>query len=174
MSFKHNSKNLFVLPILGAMVLQGCTDGSSDSGAAIVPSNLPPIITSDRAVAIDEGSDGTIYVATATDADGDPVTYSIANFDAADFTIDSQTGEVAFFSEPDFEAPEDTDFDNVYSFILTATDSKGGGKSSAHRRDGRRYCRFRSALPREDIHRNRCATRYRIRARPFRGHFYAG
>jgi len=125
MNFKHNPKNLFVLPILGAMVLQGCADGSSDSGASIVPSNLPPIITSDGAVAIDEGSDGTVYVATATDAEGDPVTYSIANFDAADFTIDSQTGEIAFFSEPDFEAPEDADFDNVYSFNLTATDSNG-------------------------------------------------
>jgi len=126
MSFNHNSISLSVLPILGAMVLQGCGDGSNGSAAAVVVSNLPPIITSERAVGIDEGSDGLIYTATATDAEGDSVTFSIANLDAADFTIDSQTGEIAFFSEPDFEAPEDADFDNVYSFNLTATDSNGG------------------------------------------------
>ncbi len=125
MSYKHNSKSLFVLPILGAMALQGCTDSSGNSVLPVTLPSFDPVITSAEMVNIEEGSTGTIYTATATDADGDAITYSIANHDASDFIIDSETGAIEFFSEPDFEAPEDADFDNSYTFDLTATDASG-------------------------------------------------
>ena len=60
--------------------------------------------------------------ATATDADGDPLRYSLSGTDAALFTIDADTGEVSFRAAPDFEAPGDDDGDNVYDIIVTASD----------------------------------------------------
>ena len=60
--------------------------------------------------------------ATATDADGDPLRYSLSGTDAGLFTIDADTGEVSFRAAPDFEAPGDADRDNVYDIIVTASD----------------------------------------------------
>ena len=60
--------------------------------------------------------------ATATDADGDPLSYSLSGTDAALFTITPDTGEVSFMAAPDFEAPGDDDRDNVYDITVTASD----------------------------------------------------
>ena len=62
------------------------------------------------------------YEAAATDADGDPLSYSLSGTDAALFTIDANTGAVSFRAAPDFEAPGDADGDNVYDIIVTASD----------------------------------------------------
>ena len=43
----------------------------------------------------------------ATDADGDPLSYSLSGTDAARFTIDPATGAVRFTASPDFENPGD-------------------------------------------------------------------
>ena len=62
------------------------------------------------------------YTALATDADGDDLSYSLFGTDAALFMIDATTGEVCFIEAPDFENPGDTDGDNVYDIIVTASD----------------------------------------------------
>ena len=67
-----------------------------------------------------------VYTAVATDADGDPLTYSLSGTDAALFTIDANTGEVRFNEAPDFEAPGSADGDNVYDITVTASDNTGG------------------------------------------------
>ena len=61
-------------------------------------------------------------MAVATDADGDPLVYSLSGTDAALFTINATTGEVSFIAAPDFEMPGDADGDNVYDIIVTASD----------------------------------------------------
>ena len=66
------------------------------------------------------------YTAMATDADGDPLTYSLSGTDAALFTIDPATGVVSFNEAPDVEAPSDANGDNVYDIIVTASDNTGG------------------------------------------------
>ena len=63
------------------------------------------------------------YTAIATDADGDPLTYSLSGTDAALFTIDPATGVVSFIDAPDFEDPDDAGGDNVYNITVTASDS---------------------------------------------------
>ncbi|MGL5838242.1 MAG: cadherin domain-containing protein [Sphingorhabdus sp.] len=69
--------------------------------------------------------ENTAAVATvsATDIDGDAVTYAIAGgADAALFTIDAVTGALSFVSAPNFEAPGDAGANNVYDVIVSATD----------------------------------------------------
>ena len=80
-----------------------------------------PAFTSPATVRVAENQVAA-YEAAATDADGDPLSYSLSGTDAALFTIDANTGAVSFRAAPDFEAPGDDDGDNVYDIIVTASD----------------------------------------------------
>jgi hypothetical protein len=62
------------------------------------------------------------YAATDVDA-GASLTFSITGgSDSADFTINSSTGVLAFLANPDFEAPADSDQNNVYIVEITVSD----------------------------------------------------
>jgi hypothetical protein len=50
------------------------------------------------------------------------VTYSLTGTDADDFEIDKDTGVVTFKASPNFEAPTDSDKDNVYTVTFVASD----------------------------------------------------
>ncbi|EGF91074.1 PAP2 superfamily protein [Asticcacaulis biprosthecium C19] len=70
-----------------------------------------------------EGNLSTGYIAAATDAESDVLTYSIAGgADAALFVIDTATGALNFVSAPDFEAPGDVGSDNHYDVVVRAWD----------------------------------------------------
>jgi Ca2+-binding RTX toxin-like protein len=72
------------------------------------------------AVAENDASVGTI---SATDLDGDVVSYAIVGgADAALFTVDAQTGALSFRSAPDFETPTDNNRDNAYEVLVAASD----------------------------------------------------
>ena len=86
-----------------------------------IPVSTLPTFTSPATVSVAENQVAA-YEAAATDADGDPLRYSLSGTDAALFTIDANTGEVSFRAAPDFEAPGDADRDNVYDIIITASD----------------------------------------------------
>ena len=58
-------------------------------------------------------------------------TWSISGDDASLFSIDSSTGELSFKSPPNFESPVDSDQDNSYKLIITATDSSNNSTSQA-------------------------------------------
>ena len=105
------------------------SDGSNDTNQAVAitvtdVNDNPPIFTSadSASVAENQSADTVIYTAMATDADGDDLSYSLSGTDAALFMIDATTGEVSFIEAPDFEAPGDTDGDNVYDIVVTASD----------------------------------------------------
>ena len=104
------------------------SDGSNSDLQAVSitvtnQNEFAPVFTSATTDAVDEDSTGTFYTATATDADGDALTYSIvAGGDGALFQIDSTTGELSFISSPDFENPADADTDNVYELTLQVSD----------------------------------------------------
>ena len=70
---------------------------------------------------VDYAENGTEPVArfSATDADGDPITFSLSGDDAAKFAI-SEDGELSFKSSPNFESPGDADADNVYMVTVRA------------------------------------------------------
>ena len=62
-------------------------------------------------------------VAASSPLPGATVTYSIAGgADAARFTVDAQTGALAFAAGPDHESPGDADGDNLYDVIVEASD----------------------------------------------------
>jgi hypothetical protein len=60
---------------------------------------------------------------TATDVDAaTTLSWSLSGTDAADFSINSSSGVLAFASNPDFEAPADSDTNNSYIIIVTVSD----------------------------------------------------
>ncbi|MCR9130676.1 MAG: cadherin repeat domain-containing protein [Alphaproteobacteria bacterium] len=85
--------------------------------------NEPVVFASGASASVDENQTSTGYVAAATDPEGVTVTYSIAGgADASQFTIDPATGVLSFVGAPDFDAPGDSDNDNVYEVIISGTD----------------------------------------------------
>jgi hypothetical protein len=123
-------KRAFVLlPLLAGLCLSACGgDGPSSGGGGgvivqpPVATNSAPAFTSAATATVAENSTGVFYTATATDADGNAVTYSISGGDdALQFQIDA-AGHLSFRSPPDFEAPTDADRNNVYQVQLAASD----------------------------------------------------
>ena len=83
----------------------------------------PTFPTSSESISISENSSGVIYTASASDADGDSITYSLSGGNDSDkFSIDSSSGELYFLSSPDYENPADSNFDNIYEIQIGASD----------------------------------------------------
>jgi len=61
------------------------------------------------------------YAATDVDA-GASLSFSTSGTDAADFAINSSSGVLTFAANPDFEAPADSDVNNVYVVVITVSD----------------------------------------------------
>lgn len=93
--------------------------------------NASPVITSNDGGAtavFDLAEQQTaVTTVTASDADDDPVTFSLTGgADQSKFTLDASTGVLSFVSAPDFEAPGDADANNTYVVDVTASDGRGG------------------------------------------------
>jgi hypothetical protein len=85
------------------------------------PGNTAPTFTSDATHSVIENGTAA-YQATATDAQGSPITFSISGgADATRFTI-TPAGALSFVSPTNFEAPTDADGNNVYLVQLAASD----------------------------------------------------
>ena len=76
------------------------------------------------------------YAITATDPEGEVMSYALGGADATDFDVDSD-GVITFKSgrsgtgyDPNFEHPVDDDGDNVYQLDLYAQDASGNTSSS--------------------------------------------
>jgi glucose/arabinose dehydrogenase len=105
-----------------ALLLAACGGGSGGGGGGA--GNSAPAFTSAAAASTAENAAGAVYTATATDANGDPVTFSISGgADAGQMQI-TGGGALSFREPPDFEAPADTNRDNVYEVTLLATDGQ--------------------------------------------------
>lgn len=122
------------------------TDGSVDGSVRAVrqqvlslieDGNHAPVISGfggdpNGVVAFHENSAASDIVATvaATDSDGDTLTYSfLSGHDEALFQIDA-SGHIRFLASPDFEAPADTNGDNVYELLVDVADGNGGHDST--------------------------------------------
>jgi len=101
-------------------------DGLKFNGKLLsIPSfdTTKPIFTSAVAAAVAENTPNNTNVYDAT-ADGDVgVEYSISGTDHVLFNINPSTGEVTFIASPNFEAPTDSDHNNVYDFTIAAKDT---------------------------------------------------
>ncbi|MCU9849246.1 cadherin domain-containing protein [Defluviimonas sp. WL0024] len=88
----------------------------------------PPVITTPATASVAENQTAVLDVDAQDDLDteGAGLTYALTGgADAAHFAIDPDTGVLSFNSPPDFEAPTDSDSDNVYGVQVTVTDSRG-------------------------------------------------
>ncbi|MUV13317.1 PQQ-dependent sugar dehydrogenase [Noviluteimonas gilva] len=105
---------------LFAAALAAC--GGSGTSGSISWGNTPPSFTSPSSVSVQEDTTGAFYNATATDIDGQSISFAIdGGEDAAAFRITS-AGALSFAAPPDFEAPIDVGGDNLYRVTLRASD----------------------------------------------------
>jgi serralysin len=117
-----------VLGLLGGAGLLGAAAGGGGGGGGSNPPPTPtpnsaPVFTSATTASVAENGSGTVYTATATDADNNTLTYSIVGgADQARFTINSSTGAVTFNASPDFENPADANGDNAYEITIRVSD----------------------------------------------------
>jgi glucose/arabinose dehydrogenase len=96
--------------------------GGGGGGTPMPPANRPPAITSPAAASVPENSAGAIYAATATDPDGNALTFSLSGgADRAAFAI-TAAGALSFAQAPDFEVPADADANNVYLVQIAVSD----------------------------------------------------
>ena len=118
----------------GTYYYGACVDAVSDesdtanncsSAVEVTVVNGDPVITSASAASVPEGTSGVVYTGTATDPDGDTVTWSKRDHDHADFSLDASSGALSFGTAPDHEKPHDGDTNNLYKVTLVATDPKG-------------------------------------------------
>ncbi len=109
----------------GQIVALWSGNGTGDGDGVFVQryiANNAPTITSGGTANVPENSTAVMTV-TGNDVDGDPLTYAIAGgADAAKFTIDANSGALAFAAAPDFETPTDAGADNVYDVIVQVSD----------------------------------------------------
>ncbi|MAD46009.1 MAG: hypothetical protein CMH98_13490, partial [Oceanospirillaceae bacterium] len=100
------------------------------NGITVSGGNVEPEITSgdgDTAAVSMAENITTVTTVTATDAEDDPITFSITGGDdAALFTIDDTSGVLSFLQAPNASQPTDTGSNSVYDIEVTASDDQGG------------------------------------------------
>lgn len=70
-----------------------------------------------------------VMTTTASDADGEALSYAITSgADQALFSVDA-SGVVNFVTAPDYEAPSDSNADNLYEVSVTVSDVRGGANT---------------------------------------------
>ena len=105
----------------------GDTGSGGDTGggtpATTTPVGSPPIIAGGTREEFNVPENMTA-VTSLSIVDGRRVTWNISGgFDAAEFTIGAESGELTFRAAPDFENPTDEGANNVYVVEVRATDS---------------------------------------------------
>jgi hypothetical protein len=94
---------------------------------SVTVTNAVVTFTSSNLVNVPENATSVILDVNADSNETGSPTYSITGgADMGDFTIDMVTGELSFAVTPDFEAPADSDVNNVYVIQVTADDGLGG------------------------------------------------
>ena len=101
----------------------GGDTGGESTPAPAVPADNPPIIAGGTREEFNVPENMTAVTSLSV-VDGRTVTWSISGgFDAAEFTIGAESGELMFKTAPDFENPTDEGANNVYVVEVGATDS---------------------------------------------------
>ena len=111
---------------LSAVVLLVSCGGSSGGNTPSLV-NIAPSFNSTASLNIEENTEGVVYTARVSDANGDAVTLSvIGGPDTGVISLNASTGELSFSIDLDFEVPGDANADNTYEITLEARDGRGG------------------------------------------------
>ena len=109
------------LLVLLSLSLVACNDDDDDDDDA--DNNAPAFLSTWVDIEVAENTTGVIYIARATDADGNTIEYSLAGGeDRSQFSISATSGELYFQSPPDYESPSDSDQNNKYEVEIRASD----------------------------------------------------
>ena len=120
----NNITNYFKLTlfVLFSLTLIACSSTADDDDDD-ADNNAPTFLSTWVDIEVAENSAGVIYIAQATDADGNTINYSLAGGeDRSRFSISASSGELYFQSPPDYENPSDSNQDNVYRVEIRASD----------------------------------------------------
>ncbi len=103
--------------------------GGGGGGGGGYGNNPPSITNSTSMYSVVENQTGAFLV-TASDPDGDTITFSITSgADSSLFSVNT-TGSVTFNTAPDFEIPGDANTDNTYELTVTASDGTASDSQS--------------------------------------------
>jgi len=112
-----------------ALVISACGGGGSSNTSISPPPSPPPTtnsapVISNTSSSIDvyENSSNVLQI-SATDTDNDTLSFQLSGEDASLFNI-SNSGYLTFNVAPDFEQPNDADFNNSYEIIVTVSDGR--------------------------------------------------
>ena len=118
-------KKILVASVLATLAACGGGGGGGGSTAVSQPvqtANRAPVIVDPGTLTVSEGATAVATI-TASDADNDSLTFSIASGDDQSlFSIDASTGALSFSTAPDFESPGDSGSDNVYGVTVQVSD----------------------------------------------------
>jgi hypothetical protein len=118
----HMSRLLFSL--ISVACISACGGGAGSTNDTSDSSNTAPELVGVMEYSVDENTTNVTTI-EASDADGDPITYSLSGQDASVFTIGASSGVLTFAAAPDYERPGDANADNVYSVTVSASDGTG-------------------------------------------------
>jgi VCBS repeat-containing protein len=114
------------------IVIITATDGSSNATSqtltvTITNVNEAPVITlpnGNPTYSISQQENNSnVLTYSATDVDsGTTLAWSISGTDAGDFNLSPNGGALTFVANPDFEAPMDSDSNNIYLIVVTVSD----------------------------------------------------
>ena len=114
-----------VLLLVGLISISACGGGGGGGGdsysAPEAPSNNAPTITNTTGNYSVPENQTSAFTVTASDPDGDSLTFSISGTDSSLFTI-SSSGVVTFNAAPDYENPSDSGTNNVYDLSASVSD----------------------------------------------------
>ena len=115
-----NSYKLILLPSL-LILITSCGGGGGGSSSDSSAPNTAPELTGTTEFAIDEN---TTDVSTfqANDAQNDSITYYVEGTDSSFFSIGESSGVLVFKIAPDYEDPQDGNYDNTYELSVGASD----------------------------------------------------
>jgi len=123
-----------VVAALTPLILASCGGGGggSNGGGGTPPAaNAPPTFTSLQTASVTENT-AAAYQATASDPNGDALTFAIdGGADAALFSI-TAAGALRFNAAPDYDLPGDANGDNVYTVQLRVSDASASATQTVN------------------------------------------
>jgi beta-glucanase (GH16 family) len=119
---------IIILTLLALASCGGGGGGGTGGTGGTEPINQLPSLTVNNQVEILEGS-VAVTAATATDPEGQTLTFSLNPTADRDLFIISAGGDITFRTAPDYEIPADADDNNSYELTVVVTDSQNAADS---------------------------------------------
>ena len=105
---------------LSLLLLSAC-GGGGGGGNSSDSNNRAPFITNSSTSFDVKENQTEAFTVTASDPDGDQISFSLSGPDSTTFSINS-SGYLTFISEPDYENPSDKGSDNTYELNVSVSD----------------------------------------------------